>query len=254
MKKQITSSILAICTATILQAGLEEKIEYDRSPSRIKVSVENINRLVFPDDITFKVWSKEKNVDITTNENELYIKYQPLEQVVSTGKEAEERVIVYEGVPVDLFVKTKNDKTYSLILLPRNIESRNVELIDNTISSEHIASTLMKSDSHTSVISSTIQDVFKGDAAYLYDVTFQSSSKKDDCYSIEQIQKLENSQYVVNMYNITGVKDCYIDEKKIMQKIDKDALGFAFENKIENLDQNQSVKAALIKKAENVIW
>jgi hypothetical protein len=254
MKKLIISSIIAVFTAIILHAELEEKIEYDRSPSRIKVSVENINRLVFPDAITFKVWSKEKNVDITTHENELYIKYQPLEQVVSTGKEAEERVIVYEGVPVDLFVKTKNDKTYSLILLPLNIESRNVELVDNTISSEHIASNLMKADSHSSIISTTIQDVFSDKASYLYDISFSEFAKVSDCYSIKQTKKLENSEYTVNLYDITGLKNCNINEKKILKVIDEDAIGFAFKNKIESLDQNQTVKAALIKKVENVIW
>jgi len=253
MKKRIISCLSIALLSINLYGGLEEAIEYDRSPSRLKISVNSVNRIVFPEEISFKVWSKEKGVDIITHKNELYVKYQPLERVVASGNEIEEKVLAYEGVPLDIFVATKNGKTYSLLLLPREIESRNVMLIDNTISQEIISKNLLEADSHSSVISSIIKDVIAGNTSYFYDISFTPFKTQDECFDIEQTKRLENGEHIVNIYKITALKTCDISEKEIIKLINTDAIGFGFDKDIDTLIVNDSINAILVKKAPNVI-
>lgn len=251
MKKQIISFLIA---TTMLCAGLEEAIEYDRSPSRIKVSVNSVNRIVFPDNISFKIWSKEKNIDIVTHENELYLKYQPLETSVYSGNEVEDRNYIYNGVPVDIFVATENGKTYSLLFMPSEIESRNVILTDNTISQDLISNSLLKADSHSSVVSSIIKDVTRNQADYFYNTSFQDFNTSSDCFEIKQNKRLENGKHIVDIYSIKATNTCDIDEKTILKLINIDALGFGFDRRINTIVNGDTVNGIAVRKAPNVIW
>lgn len=128
MIKKIAISALVIATSLFAKTEIIDNLN---DTAHINLSNSDVNRLVFPYDITFQANSKEKDLTITVVGKEMYVKFMPyVEQEQTTIKNevvnsGEPKIKYNKSKASELFVVTEN-KTYSLIVHPKKQEATTV--------------------------------------------------------------------------------------------------------------------------------
>lgn len=127
MIKKITIALVA----AISLFAKTEVIDNLNETTHVNLSNSDVNRLVFPYDITFQANSKEKDLTITVVGKELYVKFMPyIEQEQTTIKNevvnsGESKINYDKSKASELFIVT-DKKTYSLIVHPKKQEATTV--------------------------------------------------------------------------------------------------------------------------------
>ena len=128
----LRKSLLILIIALSSLMARELVIPNANGTVHLNISSTDVNRLVFPYAITFKAYSKEKDLMILVKDKELYIKFTPYkkQEVVTikdkiVTKDTNRNLIYNKSKPAEIFVVTK-EKTYSLILHPAKVEATTI--------------------------------------------------------------------------------------------------------------------------------
>jgi len=148
---------LLIAIVLVLNAKVtNDSFEYKDETLRLRISKNSINRVVLPAEITGKLYSKEKDLSITINGNEAYLKVIPKKKTEFADNKIVESEIVYSSNEVEIFFLT-DKKTYSVIFIPDNIDPRTVYITDKSLIKEDITKIEKGSTEYTT----NIKNIFR---------------------------------------------------------------------------------------------
>lgn len=123
-----TINVFASSTAIINN----QEVEYKDQTITIPVSSNQINRIVLPSEISSKIVSDEKNLEIEINGKEAFIKFSPIMETVrgvnpedGTTQIEDQNIKYVSNQPAEVFFITKN-KTYSFILVPSKMDAQTI--------------------------------------------------------------------------------------------------------------------------------
>lgn len=120
---KLLKAILLLGLATIGLFAKSTVIDNLQETKHINLSRSDVNRLVFPYDITYQANSKEKDLTISVVGKEMFVKFTPSitqetlqvkDQIVNAS---DPKIVYYKAKPAELFVVTEK-KTYSIVVHP----------------------------------------------------------------------------------------------------------------------------------------
>lgn len=122
----------------VLNADVTNSFDYKNNETlRIRISKDSVNRVVLPNEITGKIYSQEKNINIQTNGSEAYVKVIPKKKMEVVDKKIIESEIIYADNEVEVFFLT-DKKTYAVIFVPDKIDPRTVYITDSSLAKEDV--------------------------------------------------------------------------------------------------------------------
>lgn len=165
------------------------QIVEDEDYRAVEVSLKDVTRIVCFTNITRTVYSKEKGIEIKTVDKNAFIKNLPKEIVEpSSGRIA----IEYDSRPKEVYIVC-GDKTFSLLLIPKDIPANTIYLKSSYVDKEK-AFSFEKSGDYENMILKLIR------SAYLEDIP--------EGYDVEDIGKVVREYQevsIVHKRNYTGI-------------------------------------------------
>lgn len=165
------------------------QIVEDEDYQAVEVSLKDVTRIVCFTNITRTVYSKEKGIEIKTVDKNAFIKNLPKEIIEpSSGRIA----IEYDSRPKEVYIVC-GDKTFSLLLIPKDIPANTIYLKSSYVDKEK-AFSFEKSGDYENMILKLIR------SAYLEDIL--------EGYDVEDIGKVVREYQEVRMVhkrNYTGI-------------------------------------------------
>lgn len=136
MKKIIL--LITLVVTCILNADTTNSFDYKNNETlRIRISKDSVNRVVLPNEITGKIYSQEKGINIQINAKEAYVKVIPKRKTEIEDKKIIESEIIYADNEVEVFFLT-DKKTYAVIFVPDKIDPRTIYITDSSLVKEDI--------------------------------------------------------------------------------------------------------------------
>lgn len=141
------------------------QIVEDEDYQAVEVSLKDVTRIVCFTNITRTVYSKEKGIEIKTVDKNAFIKNLPKEIVEpSSGRIA----IEYDSRPKEVYIVC-GDKTFSLLLIPKDIPANTIYLKSSYVDKEK-AFSFEKSGDYENMILKLIRSAYLEDIPEGYDV------------------------------------------------------------------------------------
>jgi hypothetical protein len=138
-------------------------INYENDTLRIRVSTSDINRFVFDSEILEYFTSDEKNVIINTNGKNAFVKFAPIKELKSISSKNNQKIIngkiKYSGKKTDVFFVTSK-AVYSIILVPKKIESRTIYINNNSMKTDSIIKFETKYNDYEKFLKTYITNAF----------------------------------------------------------------------------------------------
>lgn len=203
-KAFITSVCLIGTSAFAETAGQSiQVIEASDGYSFATVSLKDLSRIHCPNGISNIVFSKEKEiqVDPAKNGKDAYVKILPRR---TTGDGVEER-FDYGQHPRDIFIEC-NDRTFSLVLVPKDIPAQTV-ILKAPYSESKKASEFERANPYDSTMLDLVKKAYLGDVPDGYEPMHVGKEVKD----FEEIKLVLMRSYVGAKYS---VHEYTVDAKK----------------------------------------
>ena len=165
------------------------QIVEDEDYQAVEISLKDVTRVVCFTNITRVIYSKEKGMEIKTVDRNAFIKNLPKEAVdPMTGRIA----IDYDSRPKEVYLVC-GDKTFSLLLIPKDIPANTIYLKSSYVEKEK-AFSFEKSNDYENTILKLLKSAY--------------SENVPDGYSVDNIEKvLKEYQEIrlVHKRNYTGI-------------------------------------------------
>lgn len=191
------------------------QIVEDEDYQAVEVSLKDVTRIVCFTNITRTVYSKEKGVEIKTVDKNAFVKNLPKEIVEpSSGRIAVE----YDSRPKEVYIVC-GDKTFSLLLIPRDIPANTIYLKSSYIDKEK-AFSFEKSNDHENMILKLIKSAYLEDIPEGYDVEDIDKVFKE----YQEIRLVHKRNYTgimfqVQEYVLIAKRDLNINEITLLEAI-----------------------------------
>ncbi|MFA6137439.1 MAG: type-F conjugative transfer system secretin TraK [Sulfurimonas sp.] len=208
MKKMLIVSLIV----SALMAE-EKTFEYKNETLRLRISKDSVNRIVLPAEITGKIFSQEKNLNVQLNNNEAYVKVIPIKKTEFTDNKAAEAEIIYADNEAEVFFIT-DKKTYSVVFVPDKIESRTVYIADSSLAKEDA----VKIEKGSSEYIKNIKNIFKLAIANELKNSFTEVSKNIQNDDFLYLSQFNGSNFLVNKYFLKTESDETIDKINAITK------------------------------------
>ena len=165
------------------------QIVQDEDYQAVEISLKDVTRVVCFTNITRAIYSKEKAMEIKTVDRNAFIKNLPKEVVdPATGRTANE----YDSRPKEVYLVC-GDKTFSLLLIPKDIPANTIYLKSSYVEKEKAVS-FEKSNDYENTILKLITSAYLENVPDGYDV--------DD---IDKVLKEYQEIRLVHKRNYTGI-------------------------------------------------
>ncbi len=165
------------------------QIVQDEDYQAVEISLKDVTRVVCFTNITRAIYSKEKAMEIKTVDRNAFIKNLPKEVVdPATGRTANE----YDSRPKEVYLVC-GDKTFSLLLIPKDIPANTIYLKSSYVEKEKAVS-FEKSNDYENTILKLISSAYLENVPDGYDV--------DD---IDKVLKEYQEIRLVHKRNYTGI-------------------------------------------------
>lgn len=142
------------------------QIVYDEGFQPVEIAMKDISRIVCSADITNIVYSKEKSLEIKSQGKDAFIKNLPAETVdPSTGS----IMLKYDKRPKEVYVLC-GSKTYSLLLVPRDIPATTI-FLKSSIGDKEQAGKYERATDYENTLLKLIRDVYREDIPNGYEIS-----------------------------------------------------------------------------------
>ncbi|MHB8879988.1 MAG: TraK domain-containing protein [Thermodesulfovibrionales bacterium] len=142
------------------------QIVYDEGFQPVEIAMKDISRIVCSADITNIVYSKEKSIEIKSQGKDAFIKNLPAETVDSaTGS----LMLKYDKRPKEVYVVC-GSKTYSLLLIPRDIPATTI-FLKSSITDKELAGKYERATDYENTILKLIRDIYREDVPNGYEIS-----------------------------------------------------------------------------------
>ncbi len=142
------------------------QIVYDEGFQPVEIAMKDISRIVCSADITNIVFSKEKSLEIKSQGKDAFIKNLPAETVdPATGS----LMLKYDKRPKEVYVLC-GSKTYSLLLIPRDIPATTIFLKSSIVDKEQ-AGKYERATDYENTLLKLIRDVYREDVPNGYEIS-----------------------------------------------------------------------------------
>lgn len=191
------------------------QIVEDEDYQAVEVSLKDVTRIVCFTNITRTVYSKEKGVEIKTVDKNAFIKNLPKEIAEpSSGRIA----IEYDSRPKEVYIVC-GDKTFSLLLIPRDIPANTIYLKSSYADKEK-AFAFEKSGDYETMMLSLIKSAYLEDIPEGYDVEDIEKVLRD----YREIRLVHKRNYTgimfqVQEYVLMAKKDLNINEITLLEAV-----------------------------------
>lgn len=139
---------------------------YDEGFQPVEIAMKDISRIVCSADITNIVYSKEKSMEIKSQGRDAFVKNLPVESVdPATGAV----MLRYDKRPKEVYVLC-GGKTYSLLLIPRDIPATTI-FLKSTMGDKEQASRYERASDYETTIMRLIRDIYREDLPIGYEVS-----------------------------------------------------------------------------------
>jgi conjugal transfer pilus assembly protein TraK len=191
------------------------QIVQDEDYQAVEISLKDVTRVVCFTNVTRAIYSKEKAMEIKTVDRNAFIKNLPREvfdQV--TGRTVTE----YDSRPKELYLVC-GDKTFSLLLIPRDIPANTIYLKSTYVEKERAAS-FEKSNNYENTILKLISSAYLENVPDGYDVDDIDKVFKE----YEEIRLVHKRDYTgimfqVQEYVVIAKKELNINEITLLEAI-----------------------------------
>lgn len=246
MKKVILSFMLTcgLFADTIIVNDPNDTIYVD-------VSEHSMNRIVFPNTIISKEYSKEKGLIVKTFENEAFLKWtpqveetsfvsedgkpiqgQPQQQQAKNDSVLGDKKVVYDKAePAEVYFVTEG-KTYSVIFKPADIGPRTV-MINETIAKKKDIILYETKDAYKETMKKIAFDVHNGNVPYGYEEIDDKITYKSKTIEAKREKVYRGTLYKATKYTIInkGAKPLSLDEREYINLAEKEPLFLSFFSK-----------------------
>jgi hypothetical protein len=165
------------------------QIVEDEDYQAVEISLKDVTRVVCFTNITRAVYSKEKAMEIKTVDRNAFIKNLPKEVVDPTsGRTATE----YDSRPKELYLVC-GDKTFSLLLIPKDIPANTIYLKSSYVEKEKAVS-FEKSNDYEDTILKLVSSAY-----------FENIPDGYDVEDIDKVSKEYQEIRLVHKRNYTGI-------------------------------------------------
>lgn len=216
---------LFFAIASILNADVvKDTFEYKNETLRLRISKNSVNRIVLPSEITGKIYSQEKDLNIQVNGNEAYLKVIPKRKTQLADNKIVESEITYTDNEVEVFFLT-DKKTYAVIFVPDKIDPRTVYITDSSLAKEDAA----KIEKGAAEYVKNIKNIFELSIENKLDNSFDETKKNEMYDKFLLISRYDGVNFQVYKFFLKDKNSQTIDEalKIVKSKIVAEAL---FEN------------------------
>ncbi len=142
------------------------QIVYDEGFQPVEIAMKDISRIVCSADITNIVYSKEKSIEIKSQGKDAFIKNLPAETVdPATGS----LMLKYDKRPKEVYVVC-GSKTYSLLLIPRDIPATTIFLKSSIVDKEQ-AGKYERATDYENTLLKLIRDIYREDVPNGYEIS-----------------------------------------------------------------------------------
>ncbi|MCL4476579.1 MAG: type-F conjugative transfer system secretin TraK [Nitrospirae bacterium] len=139
---------------------------YDEGFQPVEIAMKDISRIVCSADIANIVYSKEKSMEIKSQGRDAFVKNLPVESVdPATGAV----MLRYDKRPKEVYVLC-GGKTYSLLLIPRDIPATTI-FLKSTMGDKEQASRYERAADYETTILRLIRDIYREDLPIGYEVS-----------------------------------------------------------------------------------
>ena len=238
--------------------------------AHINVSRSNVNRLVFPYKITYQANSKEKDLTVSVVGKEMFVKFTPYikmvektvdGKVVQTG---EKRIIYSKSRPAEIYVVTEQ-KTYSIVLHPKRMESRTVYFTESLREKKKKLFAHKDEDYVTNITKNIIKPILQNDRLQGFDKSALAGEYRSvylDGIRANLLFKphtlFKGYRYDAYVYKIKNTNKFMFtipDSKEILKKVAKDinkkiiAYSIYYNNRVYKILPNQTVDLVVVTEA-----
>ena len=206
----IISMLTGICLFAN-ETNSDNTFEYKNETLRIRISRDSVNRIVLPSNITGKILSSEKGLNVQYSGREAYIKANPIKRTDFVGNKVAKSEIEYADRDAEVFFLTEK-RTYAVVFVPAKIDTRTVYIVDNANASLEVAEV----EKHSREYVKNIKEIFKLAISSELGKSFTEvvkNEKYDDFYFVSQF---DGNQYVVFKFYL--VQDFTTDVLKRISK------------------------------------
>lgn len=220
----------------------------------VEVSEHSMNRIVFPNTIISKEYSKEKGLIVKTFENEAFLKWTPhVEETTLVSEDGkpvggqqvpqakgsaaggtfgDDKKVVYDKAePAEVFFVTEG-KTYSVIFKPADIGPRTV-MISETLAKKKDIVLYETKDPYKETMKKIAFDVHNGNTPYGYEESEERVRFKAKNLEVIREKTYRGTIYRAHKFTVInkGVKPLSLDERDYIALADKDPLFLSFFSK-----------------------
>ncbi|HAM50185.1 MAG TPA: hypothetical protein DCP92_05650, partial [Nitrospiraceae bacterium] len=152
---------------------MSPQVVNDEAMQAVEVSLKDISRIVCFTDITRVIYSKEKVIEIKNEGKDAFVKNLPIESIdPSTGR----ATLKYDRRPKEVYLLC-GSKTYSLILVPKDIPATTIYLRSSSGEREN-ASKYERANDYDNTIFNLIKTVYRQEIPNGYQETDISALAK----------------------------------------------------------------------------
>gem|GEM_PF-1783838 len=191
------------------------QIVEDEDHQAVEVSLKDVTRIVCFTNITRTVYSKEKGIEIKTVDKNAFIKNLPKEIVEpSSGRIA----IEYDSRPKEVYIVC-GDKTFSLLLIPKDIPANTIYLKSSYVDKEK-AFSFEKSGDYENMILKLIRSAYLEDIPEGYDVEDIGKVVRE----YQEVRLVHKRNYTgimfqVQEYVLIAIKELNINEITLLEAV-----------------------------------